>query len=464
MSTTPAEITSPEKANAAAVRPAKRPAANGTAKRAGLRVAAHMDPQELKAYLQSRLLDRLNPQEFALLPDDRARTSIEELISDLLDEVGIHLDGTARGRLIDEVRDEVFGLGPLEPLLQDGGISDILVNSAGAVYVEKAGQLELTPVRFRDNAHLLRVIEKIVSRVGRRIDEKSPLVDARLSDGSRVNAAVPPIAIDGPALCIRRFGRNALQPEQLVKNYTLTDPMLQFLQGCIKARLNIIISGGTGSGKTTLLNALSSYIPMAERIVTIEDAAELRLQQPHVVRLETRPPSIDGQDPVSIRHLVVNALRMRPDRIIVGEVRAEEALDMMQAMNTGHDGSLTTIHANSPRDALARLEVMITMANSNLGVRAIRQQVSSAIHLVVQIVRFSDGARRVINITEVSGMEGEIITMQDIFLFEKSGVTADAKISGKFRASGIRPKVFDKLKTAGIELPVNLLQTQVQVN
>ncbi len=440
---------------------------SGTTRRAprgSTRSAGELDPDSLKAFLERRLLDRIDLHDFALLPDQQVKAELDALIGELLNEERVRLANAERTRLIQEIRDEVFGLGPLEPLLEDPTISDILVNSADSVYVERGGLLGLTPVRFRDNAHLLRIVEKIVARVGRRVDEASPLVDARLPDGSRVNAVVPPITLEGPALSIRRFGRNALKPEQLVEKLALTDGMLQFLQGCVKARLNILISGGTGSGKTTLLNALSSYIPASERIVTVEDAAELRLQQPHVVRMETRPPNIDGQAGVSIRHLVINALRMRPDRIVVGEVRSEEALDMLQAMNTGHDGSLTTIHANSPRDALSRLETMVTMANANLSVKVIRHQISSAIHVILQAARLSDGTRRVTHIAECVGMEGDIITMQDVFLFEKSGVLPDGKVSGRFRATGIRPKVMEKLRTAGVEPPLSILETNIPVN
>jgi pilus assembly protein CpaF len=331
------------------------------------------------------------------------------------------------------------------------------------VHVERGGKLYRTPVEFKDNAHLLRIIEKVVSRVGRRVDESSPLVDARLPDGSRVNAAIPPVAVDGPLLSIRRFGRNALTGEDLVRKTALTGPMLEVLQACVRARLNILISGGTGSGKTTLLNALSSYIPEDERIVTIEDAAELRLQQTHVARMETRPANVEGQGAIHIRQLVINALRMRPDRIIVGEVRAEEALDMLQAMNTGHDGSLTTVHANTPRDAVGRLEVMVGMANSNMGVRAIRQQVASAVDLFVQAARFSDGTRRVTHVTEVVGMEGDIITLQDIFLFDKQGLTAEGRVRGCFRATGIRPKFYDRLAACGEHVAAGAFQSRMEV-
>jgi pilus assembly protein CpaF len=329
--------------------------------------------------------------------------------------------------------------------------------------VERGGKLYRTSVEFKDNTHLLRIIEKVVARVGRRVDESSPLVDARLPDGSRVNAAIPPVAVDGPLLSIRRFGRDLLQGEDLVKKLAFTEGMLELLKACVRARLNIVISGGTGSGKTTLLNVLSSYIPENERIITIEDAAELRLRQTHVARMETRPANIEGQGAIKIRDLVINALRMRPDRIIVGEVRSEEALDMLQAMNTGHDGSLTTIHSNTPRDGIARLEVMVGMANANMAARAIRQQVASAIDLMIQVSRFSDGSRKMTHITELVGLEGDQVTMQDIFLFEKSGLAENGKVLGRFRATGVRPRFYEKLKTSGIQLPASLFQTVVEI-
>jgi pilus assembly protein CpaF len=369
-----------------------------------------------------------------------------------------------KDRVIEEILDEVFGLGPLEPLLQDPTISDILVTTPKLVYVERGGKLYRTPVEFKDNAHLLRVIEKVVSRVGRRVDESSPLVDARLPDGSRVNAAIPPVAIDGPLLSIRRFGRGALKGEDLVNRGAMTGGMLELLKACVKARLNILICGGTGAGKTTLLNALSSYIPEDERIVTIEDAAELRLQQTHVARMETRPANVEGNGAIHIRQLVINALRMRPDRIIVGEVRSEEALDMLQAMNTGHDGSLTTIHANNPRDGVARLEVMVGMANANMGVRSIRQQVASAIDLFVQVARFSDGSRKITHITEVVGMEGDIVTLQDIFVFDKTGLGETGRVQGRFRATGIRPKFYERLKSCGLHLEASVFQSVQEVS
>ncbi len=364
---------------------------------------------------------------------------------------------------VSEAKDAGIDLGPLRPLMDDASVSDILVNGAGTVYVERGGRLHLTEAQFTSDAELLHTIQRIVARVGRRVDSSSPLVDARLPDGSRVNAAVPPVAVDGPSLSIRRFGNSPLLIEDLVARNALAKEMVQLLQACVQLRLNVLISGGTGSGKTTLLNALSRSIPEHERIITIEDAAELRLQQRHVVRLETKPFSADGEA-VSIRQLVVNALRMRPDRIVVGEVRSDEALDMLQAMNTGHDGSLTTVHANSPRDALSRLEVMVGMANANLGVRNIRQQISSAINIIVQVSRLSDGARKVLHITECLGMEGEIITLQDLFVFERIGLTADGRVTGRFRGSGMRPKFFEKLKGCGLDLPLSLFSVVVPVN
>ncbi|MFB3826738.1 MAG: CpaF family protein [Bryobacteraceae bacterium] len=419
--------------------------------------------QEFKFTLHRKLLDRINLEALSSIAGERVRAEIRSAVARLVEEERTPLSLVEKDRVIEEILDEVFGLGPLEPLLQDPTISDILVTTPKLVYVERGGKLYRTPVEFKDNSHLLRIIEKVVSRVGRRVDESSPLVDARLPDGSRVNAAIPPVAIDGPLLSIRRFGRTALRGEDLAKKLAMTDGMLEFLKASVKARLNILISGGTGSGKTTLLNALSGYIPEDERIVTIEDAAELRLQQTHVARMETRPPNVEGHGAIHIRQLVINALRMRPDRVIVGEVRAEEALDMLQAMNTGHDGSLTTIHANSPRDAVGRLEVMVGMANSNMGVRAIRQQVASAVDLFVQVARFSDGSRRITHITEVVGMEGEMVTIQDIFVFDKTGVGEDGKVKGRFRATGIRPKCYERMKACGINMPGSLFQTVVEI-
>jgi pilus assembly protein CpaF len=420
--------------------------------------------QELKFTLHRKLLDRINLEALSSMAGERVRAEIRAAVAKLVEEEKTPLSLVEKDRVIEEILDEVFGLGPLEPLLQDPTVSDILVTGPRLVYVERGGKLYRTPVEFKDDSHLLRIIEKIVSRVGRRVDESSPLVDARLPDGSRVNAAIPPVAVDGPLLSIRRFGRTALKGEDLVAKQAMTEGMLDLLKACVKARLNILICGGTGSGKTTLLNALSSYIPEDERIVTIEDAAELRLQQTHVARMETRPANVEGVGAIHIRQLVINALRMRPDRIIVGEVRSDEALDMLQAMNTGHDGSLTTIHANTPRDGLGRLEVMCGMANANMGLRAIRQQVASAVNLFVQVARFSDGTRRITHITEVVGMEQDMITLQDIFLLEKTGITESGKVLGRFRATGIRPKFYERLKACGISLPAQLFQTVVEIN
>jgi pilus assembly protein CpaF len=419
--------------------------------------------QELKFAIHRKLLDRINLEALSSLAGERARSEIRSAVAKLVDEERTPLSLSEKERVIEEVLDEVFGLGPLEPLLRDPTVSDILVTTPRLVYVERAGKLYRTSVEFKDNTHLLRIIEKVVARVGRRVDESSPLVDARLPDGSRVNAAIPPVAVDGPLLSIRRFGKDLMQGEDLVKKLALTDGMLELLKACVKARLNIVICGGTGAGKTTLLNVLSSYIPENERIVTIEDAAELRLRQTHVARMETRPANIEGNGAIKIRDLVINSLRMRPDRIIVGEVRSEEALDMLQAMNTGHDGSLTTIHSNTPRDGVARLEVMVGMANANMAPRAIRQQVSSAIDLMIQVSRFSDGTRKLTHITELVGLEGDQITMQDIFLFEKSGVAENGKVLGRFRATGVRPRFYEKLKTSGIVLPTSLFQTVVEI-
>jgi pilus assembly protein CpaF len=419
--------------------------------------------QELKFTIHRKLLDRINLEALSSLAGERARAEIRVAVAKLVDEERTPLSLAEKERVIEEVLDEVFGLGPLEPLLRDPSISDILVTTPKLVYIERGGKLFRTSVEFKDNTHLLRIIEKVVARVGRRVDESSPLVDARLPDGSRVNAAIPPVAVDGPLLSIRRFGKEHLQGEDLVKKLALTDGMLELLKAAVRARLNILIAGGTGAGKTTLLNVLSSYIPENERIITIEDAAELRLRQTHVARMETRPANIEGNGAIKIRDLVINALRMRPDRIIVGEVRAEEALDMLQAMNTGHDGSLTTIHSNTPRDAVSRLEVLVGMANSNMGVRAIRSQVSSAIDLIVQAARFSDGSRKVTYVTELVGLEGEQVTMQDIFVFEKTGISETGKVLGRFKATGVRPRFYEKLRASGIQLPASLFQTVVEI-
>lgn len=420
--------------------------------------------QELKFSVHKKLLERLNLDAMSNVPVDRLKQEIRPAISALVNEEKTPLTLLEKERLMEEVFDEVFGLGPLEALIRDKTVSDILVTTPRLVYVERRGKLERTNIEFRDDAHLLRIIERIVSRVGRRIDESSPMVDARLPDGSRVNAVIPPLAVDGPLLSIRRFGGAPLQPIDLTRNLSLTEPMLELVKACVKARLNVIISGGTGAGKTTFLNMLSGFIPPTERIVTIEDAAELQLRQPHVARLETRPANIEGKGAILQRQLLINTLRMRPDRIVVGEVRGEEALDMLQAMNTGHDGSLTTIHANSPRDAISRLEVMIGMASSNLSIRSIRQQVASAVDLFIQISRMSDGSRKVTHITECVSMEGDQVTTQDIFLFERTGMSIEGRVLGKFRATGVRPKFAEKLKAAGLEFPAAMFQSVVEVS
>src|ERR1700689_4444238 len=412
--------------------------------------------QELKFTLHRKLVDKINLEALATIDNQRVRAEVRQAVISLIDSEPTLLSSLEKQQISDEVLDEVFGLGPLEPLLQDPGISDILVNTYKQVYIERRGLLELTNVAFRDNQHLLRIIDKIVSQVGRRIDESSPMVDARLMDGSRVNAIIPPLAVDGPLLSIRRFSQDKLMPADLVERKALTPGMMELLEACVKAKMNIIIAGGTGAGKTTLLNALSAFISPKERIVTIEDAAELQLKQPHVARLETRPPNLEGNGAVRQRELLVNSLRMRPDRIVVGEVRGKEALDMLQAMNTGHDGSLTTVHANSPRDALARMETMAMMANLNIAERAIRKQIASAVSLVLQVARFSDGTRRLTHITEVTGMEADVISLQDLFLFERQGVSAEGRTVGIFAATGVRPKFADRLKAAGLDLPANM--------
>jgi pilus assembly protein CpaF len=419
--------------------------------------------QELKFTLHRKLLDRIDLEALSYMEEERMRTEIRAALASLIEEQTTPLTLLEKDRIIEEVLHEVFGLGPLEPLLQDPTISDILVTTPGMVHIERDGKILETKVQFKDDPHLLRIIEKIVSNVGRRIDESSPMVDARLADGSRVNAVIKPIAVDGPLLSIRRFRRDRLHVDELIKNLTLTPEMLELIKASVQARLNIMISGGTGAGKTTLLNVVSEFIPENERIVTIEDAAELQLRQRHVARMETRPPNIEGEGSVKQRQLVINALRMRPDRIIVGEVRGEEALDMLQAMNTGHDGSLTTIHSNNPRDAISRLEVMVGMANSNIGVRAIRQQVSSAIQLFIHLARLSDGSRRITYITECVGMEGELVTLQDIFVFEKTGFTKDRRVKGRFRPTGVRPKFYDQMLASGIDLPLSIFQSVTEI-
>ena len=419
--------------------------------------------QELKFTLHRKLLDKINLEALATIDNQRVRGEVRQALMQLIDGEQTLLSSIEKQQICDEVLDEVFGLGPLEPLLQDPTISDILVNTCKQVYIERRGLLEITSVSFRDDAHLIRIIDKIVSQVGRRIDESTPMVDARLMDGSRVNAIIPPLAVDGPLLSIRRFSSDKLMPADLVERHAMTPGMMELLEAAVKARLNIIIAGGTGAGKTTILNALSSFINPIERFVTIEDAAELQLKQPHVARLETRPPNLEGNGAVRQRELLINSLRMRPDRIVVGECRGEEALDMLQAMNTGHDGSLTTVHANSPRDTISRLEVMVSLANANMQLVSIRQQIASAVHLLVQASRMSDGSRRVVSITEVTGMEGEVITLQDIYVFEKRGLTPEGTVVGRFAATGIRPKFYEKLLSAGIRLRPDLFDEVMEI-
>ena len=417
--------------------------------------AATSMPQ-IKTRVHRRILERLNLSTLDRLERDEVVATIAKVVQDLVAQEQLPLNVGERELLVRQVVDEIFGLGPVEPLMQDPDVADILVNTFDQVYVERHGKLVRTDVRFQDDKHLLQVIDRIVSAVGRRIDDSSPMVDARLPDGSRVNAIIPPLAIDGPHLSIRKFKRDALSGEDLLAKNSVSKPMLDLLSGIVRARLNVLISGGTGAGKTTLLNILSSFIPEDERIVTIEDSAELQLRQPHVVRLETRSANIEGEGEVPQRMLLINSLRMRPDRIVMGEVRGAEAIDMLQAMNTGHDGSLTTLHANAPRDALSRLETMVSMANLNLPDKGVRQQISSAIDVIVQVSRLTDGTRKIVSIYEVVGMEGDVITMQEIFTFERQGVGDDGRVLGRFKATGIRPRFTERLQAWGIELPAGL--------
>jgi len=416
-------------------------------------VSAQQGYQEMKSRLHRALINRMDLTKLGQLEPEQLHAEVARLATALLVNEETPISVVERERLIHEVRHELFGLGPLEQLLADPTISDILVNSPNNIYIERRGKLERSAIAFKDDEHLMRVIERIVSSVGRRIDESSPMVDARLKDGSRVNAIIPPLALDGPVLSIRRFGTDPLRMEKLIEIGALTNDMAEMFAMCVKARLNALISGGTGAGKTTLLNALSAYIPEDERIVTIEDSAELQMQQPHVVRLETRPPNIEGKGEVTQRDLVKNALRMRPDRIVIGEVRGGEAIDMLQAMNTGHDGSLTTVHANTPRDALGRLETMIQMTGMRLSDRAMRQQIASALDIVIQVARLSDGTRRITSISEITGMEGETITMQEVFMYERKGIDKDGKVIGRFRPTGVRPRFAERLKIYGMQLP-----------
>ena len=411
-----------------------------------------IDYQELRTRLHAQVLEKIDLESLNRLREEAARDRVREAIRELLQRERTPLALTEREQMTREIMDELFGLGPLERLLSDATISDILVNGPNRVYVERKGRLQRTETRFNDSHHLMRIINRIVSRVGRRIDESSPMVDARLPDGSRVNVVIPPLALDGPSVSIRRFGGHRLSTESLIKNNTANRQMLHLLEACVRGKLNIMISGGTGAGKTTLLNVLSSFIPEYERIVTIEDAAELHLEQEHVVRLETRPPNVEGKGAIRQRQLVINSLRMRPDRIIIGEVRGEEAVDMLQAMNTGHEGSLTTIHANTPADAISRLETMVAMADLNLPDKAIREQIASAINLIVQVSRMPDGTRRLISITEVTGMDGLAVSWQNLFVYERAGFDANNMVRGKFCFTGVRPRFAEKLAANGIYL------------
>lgn len=408
--------------------------------------------QELKTHIHKKLLDRLDLTVMESLPPERLLVEIKSLVERLLAEEGTPINVLERQRIVRDIQNEVLGLGPLEPLLADPSISDILVNTHRQVYIERQGRLETTDVHFANEGHLRKIIDRIVSRVGRRVDESSPMVDARLPDGSRVNAIIPPLAIDGSMLSIRRFSADPLKMDDLIGFKSLTPEMGEIIGGLVKGKCSILISGGTGSGKTTLLNIMSGFIPPSERIVTIEDAAELQLQQPHVVRLETRPPNVEGKGEISQRALLKNTLRMRPDRIIIGEVRGAEALDMLQAMNTGHDGSMATVHANTPRDALSRIENMVSMAGLHLPIKAVRQQISSAIGAVIQVSRLADGKRKLTSIQEITGMEGDIITMQEIYIFEQTSMSAEGTVKGHFRATGIRPKFAERLRIRGIPL------------
>ena len=452
-----------------AVSPAKsqlsgiRPAANLSAVRPARGIPDGLQ-QQLKSNVHKELIKRVDLERLGTMTEDRNKQhQLFAVIQNLVSEQGVPLSSMERDRISQEVLDEVFGFGPLEPLLNDPTVSDILVNTYAKVYVERRGVLELSNVVFKDNRHLMQIIDKIVSGVGRRVDESSPLCDARLPDGSRVNVVIPPLAVDGPILSIRKFGTKPLTAEDLLRFGAMTPPMLEVLMGAVKARLNIVVSGGTGSGKTTLLNVLSGFISPFERIVTIEDSAELQVKQEHVVRLETRPPNVEGTGAIKQRELVINALRMRPDRIILGEVRGEETMDMLQAMNTGHDGSLTTIHSNTPRDAIARMETMAMMGSVALPEKAIRAQIAAAVHVIVQAARMSDGSRRITHITEITGATAEVVSMNDIFLFEKKGLGPTGKVRGRFYATGIMPRFAEKLAAAGIPLPTSLMDHSQEV-
>jgi pilus assembly protein CpaF len=419
--------------------------------------------ENYKTEIHRTLISKLDLEKLSRVNSSQARQAVSGIIKEIIADQRVPLNYDEQEKIQSDLLDEVFGLGPLEPLLRDSKISDILVNNKDHIFIEKGGLLTRSNIAFRDDRHLLQIIDRIVSRVGRRVDESSPMVDARLQDGSRVNAIIPPLALDGACLSIRRFGRDPLTARNMLDNKTLTGPMLELLSAMVKGRLNLIISGGTGAGKTTVLNVLSGYIPNSERIVTIEDAAELQLKQEHVVRLETRPPNIEGKGSVRMRQLVINSLRMRPDRIVVGEVRGEEAFDMLQAMNTGHEGSLTTVHANSPRDALSRIENMVSMANLNIPERAIRHQIANAVHAVVQVARLSDGSRKVITVSEVTGMEDDMITLQDIFVFDRVGIDESGKVRGVFRSTGVPPQFAERLATGGCRLSPALFESRMEV-
>ncbi len=423
-----------------------------------------VDFEQFKADVHRTLISKLDLERLATVQAGRAKTAVGNLVQEIISERKLPLSALEKERIQSDLLDEVFGLGPLEPLLRDPKVSDILVNNKNVVYIERGGILQKTDVVFRDDRHLLQVIERIVSKIGRRVDESSPMVDARLPDGSRVNAIIPPLALDGPAVSIRRFGTGPLNAGEMVGLKSASPEMLELLSSAVRARISVVISGGTGAGKTTFLNMLSQYIPKAERIVTIEDAAELQLAQENLVRLETRPPNVEGQGAIRQRQLLINSLRMRPDRIIIGEVRGDEAFDMLQAMNTGHEGSMTTVHANSPRDALTRLESMVAMTGMNLPERTIRQQIASAINIVVQCARLSDGSRKVMSISEITGMDENVISMQEIFSFVRKGIGPNGKVIGAFRPSGIRPKFLERLRVAGVLLPPALFETAMEVS
>ena len=423
-----------------------------------------LDLDTFKAEIHRTLISKLDLEKLSRVNSSQARQAVAGMVNEIIVGQRVPLSFAEQGRVEAELLDEVFGLGPLEPLLADSTISDILVNDRNHVFIERGGMLSRVNTAFRDDRHLLQIIDRIVSRVGRRVDESSPMVDARLPDGSRVNAIIPPLALDGPALSIRRFGTGPLAADQLVKLKSISPEMMEVLAAAVRARISILISGGTGAGKTTFLNILSQFIPKTERIVTIEDAAELQLGMDNIVRMETRPPNVEGQGAVRQRQLLINSLRMRPDRIIIGEVRGEEAFDMLQAMNTGHEGSMTTIHANTPRDALTRLESMVAMSNLNLPEKSVRQQTASAISIVVQVSRMSDGSRKVVNISEITGMEENVISMQEIYTFTRKGVGPDGKVIGVFQPSHIRPKFLERLRISGIFLPSNLFEQAMEVN